>query len=207
MVPIDRSNDDLLSVYYDMSYRLSSGTSSESSNSETFKDELIRVLYEATLTPSTTDVEVQCSEIPYDASILTNSTHCDNTSNHTARIFAGHCLDSSAARSAVGRNQYGELCKELGQKPKLKKSKTLLKYGRCRFASDGCFTTRLRVSTDSFMDFDVYIVNGEFPLLIGLYSMTDQELHLEYGLYRFSDSSKLYFLLIFYRQGQAFVTC
>lgn len=119
--------------------------------------------------------------------------------------FLGYCLDSGAARSVVGRAQYNALCRELGHNLRIETSMTMLWFGHSRFLSAAKFITRLRVQPDSFLDFQVEILNGDFSLLVGLEVMIKHEINLDLGRHELSDTTGLWSLPIFYLKGHAFV--
>lgn len=101
----------------------------------------------------------------------------------------GYCLDSGAVRSIVGLSKYRALFSEVGRKLKIRPSQILIKFGQSRFASTGRFVTRLRVSPDSFLEFVIEVMDGDFPLMIGLEIMITYELHLDLGKHELSDST------------------
>lgn len=75
----------------------------------------------------------------------------------------GYCLDSGAARTVVGEQQYEQLCKSINKKLKFKKSGTHFKFGNKTFPSLGIFTTRLRVNADRYLEIEIKAVTGDFP--------------------------------------------
>lgn len=137
-------------------------------------------------------------EIPYDITILASNIPNKGQELQNAD-FLGYCMDSGAARSVVGRNQYTDLCRELGRRLHIETSSTQFKFGQSRFPSKGKFLTRLKLSADTFLEFEVEIVNGDFPLLIGLEVWRTYELRLDFGMNSVSDSTQQWSLYIFYR--------
>lgn len=115
------------------------------------------------------DEEIQFFDIPYDTTIMTANLPNEQPKKGTdTQYFLGYCLDSGAARSVVGKNQYGHLCREKGRKLKVFPSGTILKFCKSRFSSACKFLTRLRVMPDNFIELIEEIVNADFPLLINI---------------------------------------
>lgn len=131
----------------------------------------------STSTSSTSASEVYFFDIPMSDAILSASANLLYTVKKDTE-FIGYCLDSGAAKSVVVENQYNELCKELGLTLKFRPSITMFRFGATKFRSAGYFRTRLRVSHELFIKFVVYIVTGDFPMLVGLDVMRRQGLTL-----------------------------
>lgn len=151
------------------------------------------------------DDEVHFLEIPHDTSILAPSLP-DEKSQHKERntSFLCYCLDSGAARRVVGKYQYEALCREVGCRRKVVPSTTRFQFRKSKFSSTGKFVTRLKVANDTFIEFVVEVVNGDFPLLVGLEIMIQHELRLDFGAHTLSDTSEQWTLSIYYLKGHAF---
>lgn len=129
-----------------------------------------------------------------------------NDGDTTARPkqFMGYCLDSGAARSVVGKYQFQALCNRKDYKLKLKPSETTFRFGRTTFNSLGMCNTRLKVDQTQYIEFCVEVVNGDFPLFVGLEVMRHNELILNYGHDCLSDTTGTWSLPIKYVQGHSF---
>lgn len=99
---------------------------------------------------------------------------------HVNRLFSiaqpqesnikGACVDTGAQRSVIGVHQAKAYCNELNYpfNPKKGGRKHRFKFGNTIFTGLGLIEIRIPLNEDSYLSYDVEVVDFDVPLLLGL---------------------------------------
>lgn len=113
--------------------------------------------------------------------ILSSSKSTEQSDNENTE-FLGYFMDCRASLSIMWKHKFQAYSKKIRYAPYLNPSDIDFRLGNTVFRIHGSFNAISRLPNNMYLEFEVDVVDGYFPLPVGLESMCSYDLITYYGL-------------------------